>query len=48
MRIDKMIWERDPRPSYNNMCDGYRIPNSICPASSVDADCCISNRSDIT
>ena len=19
MRIDKMIWERDPRPGYNNM-----------------------------
>ena len=34
MRIDKMIWERDPRPGYNNMRDmgtGYRIAFVLLP-----------------
>jgi len=34
MRIDKMIWERDPRPSYSNMRGmgtGYRIAFVLLP-----------------
>jgi len=34
MRIDKMIWERDPRSGYNNMRGmgtGYRIAFVLLP-----------------
>ena len=34
MKIDKMIWERDPRPSYNNMRGmgtEYRIAFALLP-----------------